>query len=168
MTVDGRNDIKEHNDHNELNAELDKVMLVGYIQTLFSITESRFRLFVIAINPNACNNGRDSFSNIYTHLLSKINKKKYKGMLNLFTHIRNTIHNNGVYLAKDEDDPKPHALKYKGNTYRFEDGKAVDYKRHSFELIFYEITPDIIHMFEDIILNSKEILNISHIEGRLL
>jgi hypothetical protein len=100
--------------------------------------------------------------------LSKIKKKKYKGMLNLFTHVRNTIHNNGVYFAKDEDDPKPHSLTYKGMTYRFEDGKAVDYRRHSFELIFYEITPDIVNMFEDIILNSERILNLPRIEDPLL
>jgi hypothetical protein len=95
-------------------------------------------------------------------------KKKYKGMLNLFTHVRNTIHNNGMYLAKDAHDPKLQSLTYKGITYRFEDGKAVDYKRHSFELIFYDITSDMVDMFEDIILDSEKILNIPHIEDPLL
>ena len=46
---------------------------------------------------------------------------------------------------------------YRSIKYRFEDRKTVDYTRHSFELIFYEITSDIFNMFEDIILNSDKI-----------
>jgi hypothetical protein len=158
-------DIKEHNDHNELNAAFDQVMLVGYTQTLFSIMESRFRLFVVAIDRTACNNGTAPFSNIYHYLLTEINKKEYEVVLDFFRLIRNTVHNNGVYLPTN--NPKPRGLTYKGITYRFEYSEPVDYNRHSSELIFYEITPDIINMFEDIILNSERILSIPHIEDPL-
>jgi hypothetical protein len=53
-----------HNDHEVVNRDFDQVMLVGYTQTLFSIVESRFRLFTISINPTACKNGTDIFYNI--------------------------------------------------------------------------------------------------------
>jgi hypothetical protein len=88
-------------------------------------------------------------------------------MLDIFRFVRNTIHNNGEYLAKDEDDPKLDSLTYKHITYRFEDRKVTGYKRHSFELIFYEINSGVIDMFEDIILDSPILLKITHIEDPL-
>ena len=39
-----------HNDHSIINKDFDQVMLIGYTQTLFSIMESRFRLFVEALS----------------------------------------------------------------------------------------------------------------------
>ena len=44
-TVGGKS-LVHHNDHHLLNKDFDQVMLIGYTQTLFSIMESRFRLFV--------------------------------------------------------------------------------------------------------------------------
>ena len=42
------------NDHDIVNKDLHQVMLGGYIQLLYSIIESRFRIFTRAIDPEAC------------------------------------------------------------------------------------------------------------------
>ena len=61
-------------DYNILNHDFDHVMLIGYIQVLFSIIDSGFRLFTRTIDPLACNQGADSFHNIKDWLLKKEKK----------------------------------------------------------------------------------------------
>ena len=91
-------------------------MLIGYTQTLFSIMESRFRLFVEALGSKVC----------------------------------------GVYFNMKYPRPKP--ISYKGKEYKFH-RESVNVG-NPYELLFYQITPDIIYMFNDIILNSERILTI--------
>ena len=45
-------------------------------------------------------------------------------LLDLLRLVRNTIHNNGVYFAPDGQDA---VVTYKGITYHFYHGKAVDF-----------------------------------------
>jgi hypothetical protein len=112
------------------------------------IIDSGFRLFTQTINPLACNKGTDSFLNIKNWLLKKINKKnQYDNLLNLFVLIRNTIHNNGVYL--NEEVPRQE-IPYRRKVYTFENKKVVKYGSAN-QLLFFEITPDIITMLEDIV-----------------
>jgi hypothetical protein len=135
-------------DYNILNHDFDHVMLIGYIQVLFSIIDSGFRLFTRTIDPLACNQGTDSFHNIKDWLLKRLNKKKqYDNLLNLFVLMRNTIHNNGVYL--NEKLPRQ-TISYKGKVYTFENRKVVKYGSAN-QLLFFEITPDIISMLENIV-----------------
>jgi hypothetical protein len=98
--------------------------------------ESRFRLFIVAIKPTACQSGTDLFYKVRDCLLSEIKKEGYKEMLEFFALIRNTIHNNGVYFNKNK------TLRYRGKEYNFEYGKITDYG-NPYELLFYKITPDI-------------------------
>jgi hypothetical protein len=78
------------NDHEVLNSDFDQVVLIGYTQILFSIIDSRFRLFTTTIDPMACNEGTDKFSNISEWLLKQLNKKEqYENLLKFFALIRN-------------------------------------------------------------------------------
>jgi hypothetical protein len=90
------------NDHQVLTMEFNEVMLMGYTQILFSIVESKFRLFQTAINPNAKEG--DFFINVYTLLLKTLDKCQYQKLIEFFSLIRNTIHNNGIYVNAN----KPH------------------------------------------------------------
>jgi hypothetical protein len=83
---------------------------------LFSAIESSFRVFVRAIDPNACNNATDSFQSVYRYLLNQTNTTKYEPLLNLWRLIRNTQHNNGVYI--DPRHPQVDIV-YKDKTYQF-------------------------------------------------
>lgn len=141
-----------HNDHEVLNRDFDQVMLVGYTQTLFSIIDSRFRLFTVALDSTACDNGTASFFKVYNWLLGQIDRKQqYQNFLKFFSYMRNTIHNNGVYMSRIY--PKED-ISYRGKIYNFEYGKPVSYN-NPYELLYSEITPDVVDMMEDIILNTK-------------
>ena len=71
---------------------------MGYPQILFSIVESKFRLFQMTIDPNALKGKSHEFFHVYTWLLTRVNKTRYKRLLRFFALIRNTIHNNGKYM----------------------------------------------------------------------
>jgi hypothetical protein len=150
--VRGSRDIILHNDHELLNRDFNQVILVGYTQTLFSIIDSGFRLFRVALDSTACDNGTACFFKIYNWLLDEIDRKQqYQNFMKFFSYMRNTIHNNGRYMNKKS--PKED-ISYRGQAYHFENGKPVSYP-NPYELLFLEITADVVDMMEDIILNTQ-------------
>jgi hypothetical protein len=54
------------------------------------------------------------------------------------------------------------SLEYRQKTYNFDHDKPVVYS-NPFELVYFEITSDVIAMMKDIILDSEKILNIPSI-----
>jgi hypothetical protein len=69
-----------------------------------------------------------------------------------FSLIRNTIHNNGKYWNKGMPCV---CTKYKGTIFKFEHGKMVTLPDDAMKWLLLYITPDVIDMMEDIILNTK-------------
>lgn len=108
--------------------EFQNFVKVGFVQALFSsVCESSFRIFLRAIDPVACNRGTADFKSIYECLFkSKLTTlpADAANLLDLLRPVRNTIHNNGVYIAWDGRDA---AVTYNGTTYPFHHGKAVDF-----------------------------------------
>lgn len=139
--------------------DYDQVIIAGYIQLLFSIIESRFRIFTTYLDPTACKKGTDSFKNIYQWFLKKLNKQQYLAILEFFLLLRNTIHNNGVYRNIKEPSKQ---VSYRDKIFTFEHGKPV-LLDNLFNLLFFELTPDLLHMINDII-NSVDIIKIDYIE----
>lgn len=148
-----------YNDNIEINYDYDQVIIVGYIQLLFSIVESRFRIFTICLDPTACKIGTDSFKNIYQWLLKKIDKQKYLAILEFFQLLRNTIHNNGVYRNIKEPFKQ---VTYRDKIFTFEHDKPVILENLN-NLLFFELTSDLLNMIKDII-QSQQILKISNME----
>jgi hypothetical protein len=99
------------------------------------------------------------FWEVRNSLLREINKENHREFIEFFALIRNTIHNNGVYLNRKKQKP----ILYKSKIYHFEYGKPVDYYR-AFEFLIFDLTPDVISMFQDIILGSDKILSIPWIK----
>jgi hypothetical protein len=130
------------------------VMLIGYTQILFSIVESKFRLFQMAIDPNALKGKSNEFYHVYTWLLPKINKAQYQEFVRFFALIRNTIHNNGMYVKATK---RYDSSEYRGKKYEFKHNEFVKYPDDVdvSNLLLLQITPDVIDMMEDIILNSE-------------
>jgi hypothetical protein len=157
----GGKKLVHHNDHSIINKDFDQVMSIGYIQTLFSIMESRFRLFVEALGTisNIKQDPSGKFWEVRKALLREINKENHREFIEFFVLIRNTIHNNGVYLNRKKQKP----ILYKGTVYHFEYGKPVDYYQ-AFDFLIFDLTPDVISMFKDIILGSDKILTIPWIK----
>lgn len=59
------------------------------------------------------------------------------------------------------------SIEYKGKTYNFEHKNPVIYG-YPFKLLFQQITPDVIDMMEDIILNSDKLIKIQSIPEPIL
>jgi hypothetical protein len=123
--------------------------------------ESRFRLFVEALGPLSYINQDPGgkFWEVRNALLHEINKENHREFIEFFALIRNTIHNNGVYLNRKKQKP----ILYKSKIYHFEYRKPVDYYR-AFEFLIFDLTPDVISMLKDIILGSDKILGIPWIK----
>jgi hypothetical protein len=138
--------------------DFDQVMLVAHTQCLFSIIESRFRIFTQALDSKACAEGTAEFYKIRDWLLDRLNKEnkdEYKETIYFFQLIRNSIHNNGRHMNKKYPEKPP---VYRGRPYSFEYGKPVELMNPD-NLFFFELPTDILSMMEDII-KSIEILNI--------
>jgi hypothetical protein len=143
-----------HDYHSILIREFDQVTLVAYSQVLFSIMESKFRPFLKTAYPDALKSRkkRDTFHNVSECLLEETEKTRYKHLIWFFSLIRNTIHDNGKYW--NEKIPCV-CTKYKGTIFKFEHDKMVKLPGGAPKWLLLYITPNIIDMMEDIILNSK-------------
>lgn len=90
------------------------VMLIGYIQILFSILDSKFRCFLLNLDPNTLSGKRDSFYDVYTCRLKRVKKIQYQESIRFFSLIRNTIHNNGMYVKATK---RYDSIEYRGKKY---------------------------------------------------
>jgi len=127
--------------------------VIGFFHSLFSAIESAFWIYLREIDPVACNNGTAEYEAIYNSLFKKLKlqqRQDYIELLDLLRHIRNTIHNNGVYFHKSGLDK---TLPYKGKKYNFEKGKAVEYHGGVLNFLLY-LMPDILKMIEDVVYSS--------------
>jgi hypothetical protein len=138
--------------------EFTNFWTVGYVHALFSSIESSFRLFVRALDPNACNKGAEDFINIYQWLLTKLKLVNYISMLSFLRLVRNTVHNNGVYYHRTK---LKESVTYNGKTYTFELGKAVEYG-DVWDILQFQIMPDVKRMMADVV-NTKHISSIPQI-----
>jgi hypothetical protein len=103
------------------------------------------------LDPIACNNGTSEFLSIYNYLLKKLNLKQYNELLDLLRHIRNTIHNNGVYF---HSDGKNKSIQYKGKEYKFWISKPVEFPNGVLSFLL-DLMPDILKMIEDVVYSTK-------------
>jgi len=117
----------------------------SYAELLFASIESSLRIFVRIIDPKACNEGKASFSSISDYLLAKTNLEKYKPLLDLFRLIRNTSHNNGIYLPEKNGNK---TITWKDNSFTFEVGKQILFVTFPFLI---ELSKDLKEMLAGII-----------------
>ncbi len=94
---------------------------MGFIQIYFSAIESSLRIYLRTIDPNVCNNSRGEYKKIYDNLLNRLNLQEFVPLLDLFRNIRNTIHNNGIFLPPNNEDV---VVEYKGKKYHFKVGQV--------------------------------------------
>ena len=138
----------------------NQFLLVGFIQTLFSSIGSALRIFVRALDAGAWSSGTAEFESIYNWLLSneRLNLIRYIELLNILRHIRNAIHNNGVYFHKSGID-KP--VQYKGIIYKFEIGKRIEFSPDVWTFLC-NLLPNILEMIDDIV-SSNQIITLGQI-----
>ncbi|MBK9925739.1 MAG: hypothetical protein IPP66_10640 [Anaerolineales bacterium] len=124
--------------------EFDVFLKISFFHLFFSSIESSFRAIVQALDPQACNNGKSDFKNLYSWLLSRLKLSRWNNLLDLLRCIRNTIHNNGIYFPKSGKNEK---ISYKGIDYNFVVGSKIGF---TWEQLL-EFTSDVKDMLREII-----------------
>jgi hypothetical protein len=107
---------------------------LGFVQFLFSTTESSLRLFLRALDPTACDGGMGHFKSVYDCLLrSHLSRCPSESveLLDLLRLVRNTIHNNGVYFHRNGRDV---TVTWNGTSYEFKQSTPVDFVTWQFLL----------------------------------
>lgn len=98
---------------------------VGFVQNLFSIFDSSFRIFLRELNPAAQKGATTGFNNIHTALKSVITfPANSDELIKLLRLVRNTVHNNGVYF--DERGNNEQVI-YQERIYDFHHGQPVEF-----------------------------------------
>lgn len=133
----------------------DLFLKTSFFNIVFISIESSFRLYVRAIDSNSCSGGKGEFKNIYEYLFRKLGLERYIPLLDLLRNIRNSLHNNGLFMPISG---KNSTIQYNDKAYDFVVGESV---KVSWELIF-----DLMPELKDLIVNvieSKEISSINKI-----
>lgn len=107
---------------------------LGFVQFLFSTTESSLRLFLRTLDPMACSRGTAEFKSVYECLLrSNLSTCPSESieLLKLLRLVRNTIHNNGVFFPRNGRND---SVTWHGTTYRFRQFAPVDFVTWGFLL----------------------------------
>jgi len=114
-----------------LTGEFATSLRYGFGMSLFTITESSFRIFLRAVDPAACKGATTAFDSIYKSLLGSkklkfpaADRQAAEELLDFVRLVRNLIHNDGVYFDEDGNDK---TVTYRGVQYRFYNGKPVNF-----------------------------------------
>lgn len=104
--------------------EFNMFLRISFIQGIFFAVESSLRVFVRALDSNACGGGCAEFKSIYEWLLKRLQLQKHRDLLDLVRNIRNVMHNNGLFFPISGRDT---AVTYAGVAYRFRVGRHNDF-----------------------------------------
>jgi len=101
------------------------MLRISLVLSAFSAVESSLRVILKELDPTAANGSTGEFKSVYECLLKSKLSRKYESeceLLDLLRLVRNTVHNNGVYLPKSGNTE---TINWKSVTYNFVPGRAV-------------------------------------------
>ena len=128
----------------------------------FSSLESSLRVIVKVVYPTKFVDKAGNFTGNFIDIAKSLLKNKYsqhKDLLELLRLLRNTNHNNGVYMPEVKGDNR--TVSYKQKNYQFTDGTPVNLD-DTFRLYMFSITPDVLKLIKDIV-NSQDVAEQSQI-----
>lgn len=91
----------------------------GLIIFLYGAIESSLRIISLKLDSNRFPKNIN-FSSLYKTFLPDLNLERYVDLLKIWGYLRNTIHNNGIFLPFDGHDQ---IIQYHDITFKFENGK---------------------------------------------
>lgn len=135
--------------------EFEIFLSSGLIIFLYGAIESSMRIISLKLDSTKFPKGI-TFSSLHKTLLADLNLEQYVDLLRIWGYLRNTIHNNGIFLPFDGENQ---IIEYHNNTFKFENGK-----QHT--IIGWEmyaiLVDDLCEMVSSIV-ESKEISSIKEI-----
>lgn len=112
---------------------------IGFVASIYSVVESSFRIYFHHLDPESYERKKGNTAKLFEIMfLEKLDRKYNTGFqrVRLLGHIRNSLHNNGVFSPRDM---KQRSIEYKGVTYTFTPGEMIDFA--AWELIL-DLTDD--------------------------
>lgn len=127
---------------------MDQSIGLSYFGSIFNIFEHSFRIVSENYDPLLYSEQEHSIDSLFTGILSKLklNDKEKCHFINIVTRLRNSNHNNGVFIS-----PKDKSSKYtwKNTTYEFSHGKPIDIS--DIWIHYIKFTKEFIKIFDDLI-----------------
>lgn len=158
-----RTDIKKieiptiSSDRDLVTLEFEQFIAYAYLLLLFSSLESSLRIIVKLVYPAKFLGKQGNFKGNFNEIAQALLKGKYlqyKDLLEILRLLRNTCHNNGVYMPETKGDNR--SVPYKQKTYQFTDGIPVKLG-DTFRLFLFNIAPDTLKLIKDIV-NSPDVV----------
>lgn len=139
---------KEH-----LISHFDTTTVRSFIIGFYSVMEHMLRDTLRTIDDQAVNNARGKLSKVYNYFLERMKLKEdeeenYQSLFKIFSHIRNSIHNDGQIFRrwKQGEVIKIH---YKGREFIFKDGDKVDLDLDTYIFLSEEMIDFLWILFKD-------------------
>ena len=137
--------------------EFEMMLRISLIHNILYSVESSFRIYVRAIDSSACSGGHSEFKGIYEWLLKRTGLQCHSSLLDLWRNIRNTMHNNGLFMPQSGRDTN---VMFKGVSYDFVVGKPAEFVTTEF---IVDLLPDMTQTIIDV-LESSQVSSLSHLQ----
>ena len=126
---------------------LDQSIGLSYFGSIFNIFEHSFRIISENYAPQLYSEQEKSINSLFTGILSKLelNDKEKCQFINIVTRLRNSNHNNGVFISPADKSSK---YTWKNTSYEFSHGKPIkipDIWNH-----YIKFTKEFIKIFDDL------------------
>ncbi len=122
--------------------EYNVMILTGWLYGISSIVEESFRLILRKIKPDACNDSKDAFQNIYSCLLKELALQESTHLFDIFRLVRNCIHTNGVFYPINQKDVH---LKFREFNCDFVVGKQLNFVNFHFSCLLTQDISKVLH-----------------------
>jgi hypothetical protein len=84
--------------------EFDSFLIGTAYVMMFSTIEHSIRVFLRALCPGACQNGRAHFQSVYRKFLTELDLKRWEPLPEVWSGLRNATHNNFQFLPPNGRD----------------------------------------------------------------
>ena len=134
----------------------DQMISMSYFFFLFSSFEHSIRRIIHVYNP-ALYNSQPDLSSLLKRLIKNLSLENQDQFIDLITSIRNSIHNNGLYIPRGISSTR--RIIWKSIPFHFDKNKSIEMK--DLWLHWINISKEIISIFNRII-NSEKIKKIRY------
>lgn len=148
-------ELATEDNHEKLCTEFEKFIGSGVVLLLYGAVESSLRIISHKLDSTKYPMNMP-FSALFQKLLPDLDLKQYVNLLMIWSNLRNTVHNNGIFLSRNAEYL---IIEYKNQKFVFENGKQHGIIGWN---MYFELIIDLLKMVSSII-ESKGISSIKKI-----
>jgi hypothetical protein len=133
-------------------SDYEVLTTAAFVLYPLSLFEAGLRRIVRALDPAACSEGAAEFKSIYEWLLARLRRDNWSysrgeasAFLDLYRHVRNTVHNNGRFYSRAGTDVE---VTWRGTRYRFEHAEVPAFIGWNFNIA---LVRELIHLTDELV-----------------